>query len=233
MATIDYGFLGVEGITGDTMVKLENYGRSIVSYNLTMSNGARVERVFRPMVAGQRPHAIQVSFDELYQLSQSPGGMQLIFDNLYTDNMKVREAIGLPYNKEDLPEITYTRDDVSKIAKDGSDDEVMDMVEFGVGAGLHYIAEWLKEDLLTIDSSSRRELIGKMIHVNPDALASIAKWSAEDEQAGTLGYGDIKGLKTEQAPTGSRRRRAGTNVADGTASAVENTGTQRQRRAGK
>ena len=206
----DYGFL-VEGLKGDRMVKLENFGRSIVSYSVTLSNGAQAHRSFNAMVDGRPPHSIQVTFDELYQLSQSPGGMQLIFDNLYTDDMLARQAIGLPYNEEEVPEIKYRREDVTRIVQEGSEDELMDMVEFGIGAGLHYIAEWMKEELLSVDSASRKQLIGKMINVNAEALSDVSHWLAEDAEAGRLGYNDIKGLKTEgAAPTNSRRRRAGT-----------------------
>lgn len=227
----DYSFLGIKGLNGDKMVKLQNYGRTYVEYSVTLSNGANVTRSFRPMVDGRSPHAIQVPFDELYQLSQSPGGMQLIFDNLYTDDMEVRQAIGLPYDKDETPEITYSREDVSKIVREGSDDEIMDLVEFGLGSGLHYIAEWMKEDLLTIDSSSRRDLIGEMLHINPDALSDVTKWMAEDEEAGRLGFGEVKGLSVSKGTSSStnRRRRAGKPIADGTAQPIAQKTTSRRR----
>lgn len=209
--TVDYSFLGVDNLTGDRRVTLQNYGRANVGYSVTLSNGSPVTRQFSPYINGQPPHAISVSFDELYQLSQMPGGKQLIFDNLYTDDMEVRKALGLPYDKEEVPEITYTREDVSRIVHKGSDDELKDLVEFGVGAGLHYIAEWIKEELLSVDSFSRRELIGEMLNIHPDHLIAVTKWMAEDEKAGELGFGSIKGLNVNGKTTtgGARRRRAG------------------------
>ena len=138
------------------------------------------------------------------------GGKQLIFDNLYTDDMEVRKALGLPYDVEEVPEITYTREDVSRIVREGSDDELKDLVEFGVGAGLHYIAEWMKEELISVDSLARRELIGEMLNIHPDNLISVTKWMAEDEKAGELGFDSIKGLSVKGKTTGgARRRRAG------------------------
>lgn len=207
---VDYSFLGVDGLSGDRRVTLQNYGRANVGYSVTLSNGSPVTREFRPYITGQPPHAISVSFDELYQLSQMAGGKQLIFDNLYTDDMEVRKALGLPYDVEEVPEITYTREDVSRIVREGSDDELKDLVEFGVGAGLHYIAEWMKEELISVDSLARRELIGEMLNIHPDNLISVTKWMAEDEKAGELGFDSIKGLSVKGKTTGgARRRRAG------------------------
>lgn len=228
--TVDYSFLGIENLTGDRRVTLQNYGRANVGYSVTLSNGSPVTRQFRPYINGQPPHAISVSFDELYQLSQMAGGKQLIFDNLYTDDMEVRKALGLPYDAEEVPEITYTREDVSRIVREGSDDELKDLVEFGVGAGLHYIAEWIKEELISVDSFSRRELIGKMLNIHPDNLISVTKWMAEDEKAGELGFGSIKGLDIKGKTTGgARRRRAGQTETASDDSGTTSTGGRRRR----
>lgn len=228
--SVDYSFLGVDGLNGDRRVTLQNYGRANVSYSVTLSNGSPVSRQFRPYINGQPPHAISVTFDELYQLAQMAGGKQLIFDNLYTDDMEVRKALGLPYDTEEVPEIAYTREDVSRIVREGSDDELKDLVEFGVGAGLHYIAEWMKEELISVDSFSRRELIGEMLNIHPDALISVTRWMAEDEKAGELGFGSIKGLNTQgKATGGARRRRAGQAEAIGDDSGSTPTGGRRRR----
>lgn len=228
--SVDYSFLGVEDLSGDRRVTLQNYGRANVSYSVTLSNGSPVTRQFRPYINGQAPHAISVSFDELYQLSQMAGGKQLIFDNLYTDDMEVRKALGLPYDTEEVPEIAYTREDVGRIVREGSDDELKDLVEFGVGAGLHYIAEWMKEELISVDSFSRRELIGEMLNIHPDALISVTRWMAEDEKAGELGFGSIKGLNTQgKTSGGTRRRRAGQAEAIGDDSVATSTGGRRRR----
>lgn len=228
--TVDYSFLGVDGLSGDRRVTLQNYGRANVSYSVTLSNGSPVTRQFRPYINGQPPHAISVTFDELYQLAQMAGGKQLIFDNLYTDDMEVRKALGLPHDTEEIPEIAYSREDVSRIVREGSDDELKDLVEFGVGAGLHYIAEWMKEELISVDSFSRRELIGEMLNIHPDALISVTRWMAEDEKAGELGFGSIKGLNASGKTTGgARRRRAGQAEAIGDDSGSTPTGGRRRR----
>ena len=227
--SVDYSFLGVENLNGDRRVTLQNFGRANVSYSVTLSNGSPVTRQFRPYINGQPPHAISVTFDELYQLAQMAGGKQLIFDNLYTEDMEVRKALGLPYDAEEVPEIEYTREDVSRIVREGSDDELKDLVEFGIGAGLHYIAEWMKEELITVDSFSRRELIGKMLNIHPDALISVTKWMAEDEKAGELGFGSIKGLDAQGKGPGARRRRAGQAEAIGEDKGTTPSGGRRRR----
>lgn len=214
--SIDYSFLGVEDLVGDKRVTISNYGRSYVSYSVTLSNGTPVSRTFNPMVAGRPAHSIAITFDELYQLSQAPGGLQLIFDNLYTSDMEVRKAIGLPYDAEEVPEIEYDRAAVAKIVREGTDDELKDLVEFGVGAGLHYLAEWMKEELVTLDSQSRRELIGEMLNVNPDTLITVTKWMAEDEQAGALGFDSIKGLSVSGKVVSEKGGRRATGKKAGT-----------------
>ena len=227
--SIDYSFLGVEDLKGDKRVTISNYGRSYVSYSVTLSNGTPVSRTFNPMVSGRPAHSIAITFDELYQLSQAPGGLQLIFDNLYTSDMEVRKAIGLPYDVEEVPEIEYDRATVAKIVKEGTDDELKDLVEFGVGAGLHYLAEWMKEELVTLDSQSRRELIGEMLNVNPETLVTVTKWMAEDEQAGALGFDSIKGLSVSGKVASEKGGRRATGKKAGT----EGSTTGKRRAAAK
>lgn len=199
----DYSFLGVEGLTGNRQVKVTNMGRAAVGYTIKELN---LRRDFRPNFDGQAPDSKIISFDELFRLNNIKGGPQLIYDNLLIEDNDVRYALGLP-TIDEAPEYEYTRDEVFEILEKGDTDEILDMLEFGP----YYIAQWVKEDIINIDSSKTRRFIGSLFDINIEQMEDLVRWSAEgDSEEGTsLGYGTIKGLQnTSKVSNGRRARRA-------------------------
>ena len=198
--TIDFSYL-VEVLKGDTMIPVSNMGRKRVAYIIEEIG---VTRDFRQFQEGQRPDTKNIPFGELYALSNMPGGMQLIWDNLKIDSNDARQALGLPL-AEDTPEVEYDRETVANIVQNGTEDEILDMLEFGP----YYIAEWIKEEAINVDSSKRRHFIGQVLQINIDALEENVKWAAGDEDAGRLQYQTIKGIKTNTAARSAGRRSTG------------------------
>lgn len=212
---MDFDYL-VEGLTGKTLVPVTNMSRKKVSY---IVEEMHIERDFREFIDGQTPDTKSIPFGELFALNNLPGGRQLIWDNLKIDSNDARKALELPL-AEEAPEVDYSRKDVVKILSEGTDDEVLDMIEFGP----YYIMEWIKEEAISIDSSKRRQFIGKILKINVDGLEENVKWAAEDPQA--QGYQTIKGIDATKASTQGRRR-AGAQVS----SAKEDMAPKRKRRA--
>jgi hypothetical protein len=112
-----YDFLG-EGITGVMEVKVWAVGSGIIAYNLT---DPQVNRTWRP-------NELKVlTFHELYQLSNHPGGAALLKERLQIRDNKVRAALQLPLD----PEYLYTEEDAKNLAIDGTQEQILDALEFG------------------------------------------------------------------------------------------------------
>lgn len=197
----DYSYLGVEGLDGHRLVKVTNMSRSVVAYTLPELNNLRKE--FRPNISGRTPDSKMITFHELFTLFNSPGGEQIVWDALLIDDDEVRGALGLP-TSEEVPELKYTREDVLNILKEGSDDEVLDMMEFGG----FYIVEWVKEEIKNVDSRTRREFIGHLLHLNVDQMEENLKWAAEDPRANEFRYNEISGVTVPDGAGSKTGRRA-------------------------
>jgi len=112
-----YDFLG-EGITGTMEVKVWAVGSGIVAYSLT---DPQVNRTWRP-------NELKIlTFHELYQLSNHPGGAVLLKERLQIRDNKVREALQLPLD----PEYLYTEEDAKNLVLNGTQEEILDALEFG------------------------------------------------------------------------------------------------------
>ena len=152
----DYSFLGVEGLTGNTQVQVFNNCSSRVHYTL---DEPRITRDFNQI--GQM---IVVSFEEWYALNNAPGGRSLITQFLRIPDKNIRKALNLPTDVE----YTYDEDDIEKLIKEGTREQLEDAVEFGP-YGMKEIMRKKAVDL-KIDSSSRKELIGEVLGIDLDLI---------------------------------------------------------------
>lgn len=209
---IDYSYLGIEGLTGDRPTKVTNMSRTIVSYVIQELNGLR--REFAP------GSSKTISMHELYTLWGSPGGEQLIYEALYIEDNDIKKALGLP-TKEEVPEFEWAREDALKVLSKGTEDEILDALEFGP----FYIAEWFKEDIIKIKNIDRRRFVGELFHLDVEKMEENLKWAAEDPNA--QGYREILGL--EDASGQGRQRRAKSSAVD-TGGSLGNAPTVQQRR---
>ena len=221
--SMDYSFL-VEGLAGDRMVPVSNMARSRVAYDIEEMN---ISREFRQFEYGKEPDKKNLPFGELYALNNMPGGRQLIWDNLKIDDNLARKALELPL-AEEAAEVEYDRAAVAKLLKQGTEDEILDMLEFGP----YYIAQWVKEEAVNLDSSSRRKFIGDVLKIDVEGLAANLEWASEDEESGRLQYGTIQGVKGKEGST-TRRRRSSVNKAKASDSAPKTNEPTSKRRAVK
>jgi len=187
--TVDYSYL-VEGLTSDRMTRVTNMSRKYVSYTLPELNNLR--REFSP------DESKTLSMGELFTLNNTDGGAKLIYTSLYIEDNDIKRALELP-TEEDGPEYEWTRDEAFKVLSNGSEDEILDALEFGP----HYIAEWWKTDILKVTDINRREFYGTLTGINVNQAAANLEWAAGDKLA--QGYDTLTGQKDQR---GQRRRRA-------------------------
>jgi len=144
-----YEFLGTE-VTGAMEVKVWAIGAGRVHYEL---QDPKVSRTFNP---GELKI---LTFHEIYQLANHPGGMYLLVNNLQIRDNKVRQAIGLPVD----PEYLYTEEDAKKLVIEGSKEQILDALEFGP-LGL---ASMIKHfAIVYVDSSDKINFFNRLFTMN-------------------------------------------------------------------
>lgn len=163
-----YEFLGTE-VTGAMEVKVWAIGAGRVHYDLL---DPKVSRTFNP---GELKI---LTFHEIYQLANHPGGMYLLVNNLQIRDNKVRQAIGLSVDAEYL----YTEEDAKKLVIEGSKEQILDALEFGP-LGL---ASMIKHfAVVNVDSSDKITFFNKLFTM--DILNLRDSLEKEDESQGKAG----------------------------------------------
>jgi hypothetical protein len=144
-----YSFLGEE-ITPDLEVKVWCIGAGRAAYAL---NDPAVSRRWNP---GELKI---LTFHELYQLSNAPGGKFLLTNRLQIRDNKVREALQLPLD----PEYLYTEEDARRLVKTGTKEQVLDALEFGPTG----LASMIKHfAILEVDSLDKMEFFNTLFRMN-------------------------------------------------------------------
>jgi hypothetical protein len=142
-------FLG-EGITGDLEVKVWSTSMGEVVYAL------QDPKVHRSWKSGE---VKILTFHEVYQLANSSGGMPLLANHLQIRDPKVRKALQLPME----PEYLYTDEDARKLVNSGTEEEILDAIEFGprsLAAAIRYYA------ILDIDSLEKMKFFNNLFRMN-------------------------------------------------------------------
>lgn len=191
---------------GDQMVKVGNGSPQWICYLVPDMN---VRREFRPLENGKMDEKY-VTFEELFNLNNTPGGRELLYEHLVINDETVREALDLPFG-EDAPEFAYTEEDVKNVLLNGSDDEVLDMYDFGP----ERMAKITKSLLVDLDniSYSRLELLENIFGWS-DISRMIKNWKGLEEEKGasstrrTRRSKEVKEEKPEEKTGGRRARRA-------------------------
>ena len=148
------------------MIKVVNRNNGPVGYQLPE---LRVDRQFS--VRAEK----EVPFGELFELSQTPGGMAMLEKYLIIRDEEARKEI-LP---DVEPEYFYTEEDIKRILTEASFDEFLDCLDFAPW-GVIEIMEDLAVSLPVYDMR-KREAIQKKTGL--DITNAIENWNrkAEDE----------------------------------------------------
>lgn len=194
---IDYSYLGVEGLTGDRPVRVSNLGRRKISYTLPELNN--LHRTFNPAENGYIDTKV-LTFHEIYMLNNIQGGPQIIFDNLQIKDNEVREALDLPTD----PEFDYDVDKVRKLVQEGTQDEILDALDFGP----FYIAQWMKTIIVSegLNDYSKRKFFEGLFRMDLDNAQDNLEWATKDSRVGA-DYARISGAQ-QDAPIRQRRARS-------------------------
>jgi hypothetical protein len=156
-------FLGEE-ITGDLEVKVWSTSIGDVVYAL---DDPRVHRNWKP---GELKI---ITFHELYQLANTPGGMPILVNHLQIRDENVRKALQLPME----PEYFYTEEDARKLVNTGTEEEILDALEFGprsLASMIRYFA------ILDIDSLEKMKFFNGLFRMNIQQIRENLKEDDEE-----------------------------------------------------
>lgn len=116
----------------DTKINVRNRSNSVVVYSV---DDLRVRREFMPGAVKTIP------LEEIYALSQRPGGAEIIANYLYIENPAAVEGMSMKVEPE------YYLDDkgVIDLLKDGSVDQLLDCLDFAPAGVLDLVQKYALE----------------------------------------------------------------------------------------
>ena len=154
-------------VDGNTLIKVQNRDFGTVSYIIPDLNN--LYREFQPN------EIKNITFDELFKLSQVPGGMYIIENYLiiYSENA-VEELMGAVE-----PEYFYSDKQVIELMKNGSLDEFEDCLNFAPKGVLDLIKDLAVK--LPLNDVAKRDLILKKLNFNVANAIEISKVDEVEE----------------------------------------------------
>lgn len=145
----------------EKMIKVQNRDFGSVGYTIPDLNN--LHRTFQPN------EIKTISFDELFKLSQVPGGDYIIANYLIIhDEEATKELLGIIE-----PEYFYTEEDIVKLMTNGSLDEFEDCLNFAPKG----VLELIKQIAVTLplNDVAKRDLIQKKLNFNVGSAIELAK----------------------------------------------------------
>lgn len=185
-----------------TKINVRNRSNSVVVYNV---DDLRVRREFMPGAVKQVP------LEEIYALSQQPGGAEIIANYLFIESSAAVKEMSMKVEPE------YYLDDKGVIAllKDGSVDELLDCLDFAP-AGVLDLVQKYAIDLPLTDTRKIKAIKDKTGFDVALALRHKAELEAEAAEAGEQTESGMaverRVKKTEQQETTGRRTTPKYNV---------------------
>jgi len=156
-------------IEKDRIIDVTNRDNGTVGY--TIPDLGNLHRSFQP---NETKH---ISFDELQKLSWITGGKKLIKDYLtINDKEVVNELLG---NVE--PEYFYTKEDVEKVLKEGSLEQLQDTIQFGPDGVKDLIKDVAVE--MPLNDVAKREEIKNSLNFDVTKAIEINKETKDLEQS--------------------------------------------------
>ena len=180
----------------DTKINVRNRSNSVVVYNV---DDLRVRREFMPGAVKQVP------LEEIYALSQQPGGAEIIANYLFIENPAAVEEMSMNVEPE------YYLDDkgVIDLLTNGSVDALLDCLDFAPAGVLDLVQKYAIELPLT-DTRKIKAIKDKtgfdvaLALKHKAELAAEAAEAGEQTESGMVVERRIK--QTEQSETTSGRR---------------------------
>ena len=143
------------------MIKVQNRDFGSVGYTIPDLNN--LHRTYQPNEIKVIP------YDELFKLSQVPGGDYIISNYLIVhDEEAAKELLGLVE-----PEYFYTEEDIINLMKNGSADEFEDCLNFAPKGVLELIKQLAVA--LPLNDVVKRDLINKKLNFNVANAIELAK----------------------------------------------------------
>lgn len=142
-------------------IKVQNRDFGSVGYTIPDLNN--LHREFQPN------EVKTITYDELFKLSQVPGGAYIISNYLIIHDQEVaKELLGVLE-----PEYFYTEQDIIKIMKTGTIDEFEDCLNFAPKGVLDLIKQIAVA--LPLNDVAKRDLIQKKLNFNVGNAIELAK----------------------------------------------------------
>lgn len=171
-------------INKDTKVNVVNKFNGTVGYTIP---DLRLHRNFYP------GESKEISFDELEQLSYTPGGREVLEDYL---EVKDKEVISALFSKEPEPEYFYSREDIINLMKIGTLDQFLDCLDFAPES----VKEMIKDLAVSLplnDVAKRQAVLDKLgFDVTKAIEVQNTKFDGGDEAAQSAG----KSVRRAAAP---------------------------------
>lgn len=184
----------------DRIIKLTNRDTGFAGYTVP---DLGIHRSFSP---GETK---DITFDELERLSWTSGGKELLRDFLVINDREAAEEILGSVE----PEYFFTVETIKELLKNGTDEQLIDALNFAPKGVIELIKQVAVETKL--NSNSKRELIEKYTHFNVSRSIDLLKVSPEEaknEQENTNNGGRIsKPFTVKEEKTGSHSRQANQN----------------------
>lgn len=178
-------------VLDSTLITVRNLTNCSVSYKIPEDN-RRV--VFRTN------ESKKITAGELRKLYFKPGGESMLRNYLWIDNKALRAEFNIPNN---VPEYEWTLADVARIVEQGSNDEIMDALEFGPKGIADAIVDYAIKNKIA-DSNKRKAIqeitginVDQAIHLREEADAALGLNNVETE---------VRTRRVSPAPAASGRR---------------------------
>lgn len=154
-------------ITNMTKIKVKNRDFGSVGYTIPDLNN--LYRLFQPNEVKEIP------FNELFKLSQVPGGDYIINNYLIIDNEEAIEALigGVE------PEYFYTEEEITDLMKNGTVDQFEDCLNFAPKGVLDLIKNL--SVTLPLNDVAKRDLILRKLNFNVATAIELTKNDEKEE----------------------------------------------------
>ena len=157
-------------LENDVVIKVTNRADSYIGYGIPE---AGIRRRFAP---GEMK---EITMGELRQLHWVPGGMSIISNYLIIDNVEaVNELI---YNAQ--PEHFYTKADVRKLLEEGTEDQLLDCLDFAPEGVVQLVKDVAVE--IKLNDVRKRDAIYKKTGFNVSKAIEINIETSETAETGT------------------------------------------------